>query len=96
MRLLESDMVFVGNDVSWAELISDLLLDSFQEGVVVFVPVGTADAGEKNEPPLLPGQLDGQGGFSRTFKGLNPARSLHRHRPRYVSTFSAGRRWYSV
>ena len=48
MRLLESDMVFVGNDVSWAELISDLLLDSFQEGVVVFVPVGTADAGEKN------------------------------------------------
>ena len=56
----ESDMVVVGNGVSRAELISDLLLNSFQESVVVFVPVGTANAGEENEPPLLPGQLHGQ------------------------------------
>ena len=53
-------MVVVGNGLNRAELISDLLLNSFQESVVVFVPVGTANAGEENEPPLLPGQLHGQ------------------------------------
>ena len=74
LRLEESDMVFVGNGVSRAELISDLLLNSFQESVVVFVPVGTANAGEENEPPLLTCELHGECGFSRTFKGLNPGR----------------------
>ena len=83
LRLEESDMVMVGNGASRAELISDLLLNAFQESVVVFVPVGTANAGEENEPPLLPGQLHSEGGFSRTFKGLNPACSWHgRHQPR--------------
>lgn len=77
LRFEESDMVVVGNGVSRAELVSDLLFNSCQEGVVVLVPVWTANAGEENEPPLLPGQLHGESRFSRTFQGLNPARWPH-------------------
>jgi len=70
-------MVVVGNGVSRAKLVSDLLLNACQEGVVVLVSVGTSDTGEENEPPLLPGQLHGESRFSRTFQGLNPARWPH-------------------
>ena len=50
---LEGGMVVMGNEVSWAELVPDLLLDSCQERVVFSVPIGTANAGEEDEPPFL-------------------------------------------
>ena len=77
---LEGGMVVMWNEVSWAELVSDLLLDSCQECVVFSVPVGTANEGEENEPPLLPRQLHGEERFCWAFQRFGgPAISPRTH-----------------
>ena len=60
-----------------AELTTDLLFDSFQEGIVMFVPIGAAETGKEDVTPLLTRENNLESRFSRALRWGNPACLCH-------------------